>query len=116
MKSHVLFESQLTDMLVNAGTILIYLTGLAESEELDDFQLESQFSGLKSEIHANLLANAGLREVISDTGDDRAADHPALDDGRGLAMALALGARLPKEQVRVSVGGEPVIEQVPGPA
>lgn len=28
MKSHVLFESQLTDMLVNAGTILIYLTGL----------------------------------------------------------------------------------------
>jgi hypothetical protein len=28
MKSHVLFESPLADMLVNAGTILIYLTGL----------------------------------------------------------------------------------------
>ena len=28
MKRHVLFESQLADVLVNAGTILIYLTGL----------------------------------------------------------------------------------------
>jgi hypothetical protein len=28
MKINVLFESQLADMLVNAGTILIYLTGL----------------------------------------------------------------------------------------
>ena len=28
MKTLVLFELQLTDMLVNAGTILIYLTGL----------------------------------------------------------------------------------------
>ena len=28
MKIIVLFESQLADMLVNAGTILIYLTGL----------------------------------------------------------------------------------------
>lgn len=28
MKIHVLFEWQITDMLVNAGTILIYLTGL----------------------------------------------------------------------------------------
>ena len=28
MKIRVLFESQLTDILVNAGTILIYLTGL----------------------------------------------------------------------------------------
>ena len=28
MKTLVLFEWQLTDILVNAGTILIYLTGL----------------------------------------------------------------------------------------
>lgn len=28
MKITVLFESQLADVLVNAGTILIYLTGL----------------------------------------------------------------------------------------
>jgi hypothetical protein len=28
LNNHVLFESQLADVLVNAGTILIYLTGL----------------------------------------------------------------------------------------
>jgi hypothetical protein len=27
-KIHVLFESPLTDMLVNAGSVLIYITGL----------------------------------------------------------------------------------------
>lgn len=53
---------------------VIYLTGLAEAEHLDDLQLESEFSRLKSEIHGELLASAGLRDMMADTHDDKAAE------------------------------------------
>ena len=61
--------------LIHAGDItsvpgyVLYVTGLTESVKHDDVELEQEFSTLKSSIHSDLLASAGLRNVVSDTSD-----------------------------------------------
>jgi pilus assembly protein CpaF len=48
---------------------VLHLSGLVESEEANDEQLELLFSTLKQEIHEELLLNSGLRDRGLDTSD-----------------------------------------------
>lgn len=52
---------------------VLHLTGLAESTAFDAIELDRQFSELKEEIHTELLASVGLRDIVSDTTDAKAA-------------------------------------------
>ncbi len=52
---------------------VLHLTGLAESEHLSGIELDRQFSELKDQIHTELLASVGLRDIVSDTSDAKAA-------------------------------------------
>lgn len=48
---------------------VLHLTGIAESMQYSELQLEQEFSTLKSDLHAELLTVAGLRNFVSDTTD-----------------------------------------------
>ena len=59
-----------SNRLVQSGDVtsvpgyVLHLTGLEDSEQHSAFELEQQFSTLKAEIHSELLANAGLRDIV----------------------------------------------------
>jgi pilus assembly protein CpaF len=65
--------------VIRAGDItsvpgyVLYLTGLADQDSISDLELERQFSHLKREIHQELLREAGLRRLASDSTDERTA-------------------------------------------
>ena len=66
--------------VVHAGDVtsvpgfVLHFTGLAESNELSEIELNRQFSELKDNIHTELLASVGLRDIVSDTSDAKAAE------------------------------------------
>ncbi|HNP34700.1 MAG TPA: ATPase, T2SS/T4P/T4SS family [Woeseiaceae bacterium] len=53
---------------------VLHLTGLAESELLSELALEQQLSKVKADIHAELLASSEMRNVDSDSADQKTAD------------------------------------------
>ena len=69
-----------SDRLVNSGDVVsvpgyvFHFTGLVASQRLNELEFELEFSALKSELHKALLADAGLRDLVSDTNDDETAE------------------------------------------
>jgi Flp pilus assembly CpaF family ATPase len=68
-----------SNRLVHAGDItsvpgyVLHMTGLAESEELSELELEQQFSRIKADIHSELLASTEMRN-LEETADKKTAE------------------------------------------
>ena len=98
---------------VKAGDVIsvpgyvLYFTGLADAEKLDELELERQFSDLKRSIHQELLADAALRGMALDADSSKGAQ-PLRDKlaellDRPLNMTPALVEYIVKKEVRERV-------------
>jgi Flp pilus assembly CpaF family ATPase len=98
---------------VRAGDVIsvpgyvLYFTGLADAQKLDDLELERQFSELKRNIHQELLADAALRGMALDTestkGSQPLRDKLAQLLDRPLPISAALVEYIVQKEVRERV-------------